>query len=87
MRPFTGDLVAGWAEIKPLVLKVETELVNPLLLFSWMRKDALALGSKLRLLKCKINFKFYTLVINVNLTLKDLRFLSLKNDELAKYFS
>ena len=87
MRPFTGDLVAGWAEIKPLVLKVETELVNPLLLFSWTRKDALALGSKLRLLKCKINFRFYTLVINVNLTLKDLRFLSLKNDELAKYFS
>lgn len=22
MRPFTGNLVAGWAEIKPLVLNV-----------------------------------------------------------------
>lgn len=38
LRPFTGDSVAGWAEMRPLVLKVYTKPINPLLLFSWKRK-------------------------------------------------
>lgn len=33
IRPFTGDLVAAWAERMPLVLNVRTKPVNPLLLF------------------------------------------------------
>lgn len=48
------------------------KLINPLLLYSWKRKNMLALGSNLRLHGIQNNLRFQMLVINVILTIKDL---------------